>query len=139
MGFFVLVFPTNKQEKLNGRSTNKQENCGLHCNLCIGRSILPLLVWKNVLSLLKPQPSNEKSFSFLVLDLFFSDVKKSWILTCKVFFSANHQFESNFNYSFFQQKFGHSRVRILFYTIISPNLTLLVRSSIWHQRWSFVS
>ena len=45
-----------------------------------------LLVWKNVLSLLKPQPSNEKSFSFLVLDLFFSDVKKVEFLPFKVFF-----------------------------------------------------
>ena len=60
-----------------------------------------------------------------MVDPLFSDVKKNWILAVQKFFVDNHQFDCDLNYSFFQQKFGHSRVRILFYTIIPLNLTLL--------------
>ena len=104
-------------------------------NLCCGSDMLisvlvdehcqlPLL--RNVLPYLKPQLSKKKSFFVSQIRPTVSDVNKVWILSIQNFFVENHQFKSDFNYSFFQQKFGLLRVRILFYTIIPTILTLFV-------------
>ena len=99
--------------------------------VAVGNVHRPKLNWQP-----NPQDKNQLSYGLQIRPSF-CWCKKNWILTVQKFFVENHQFDCDLNYSFFQQKFGHPRVRILFYTIIPLNLTLFVRRKDWQQIWSF--
>ena len=89
--------------------------------------------------LVKTTAEEEEGFLTSKIELVFLWCKTYWILTTQHFFDVKHKFEFEVNYSFFQPKFGHATVRILFYVIIQLKLTLFEQSNIWHHLSGFLS